>query len=295
MKAVSHVLCTLAISALALSGCSEIRARKLAREGNQLYREGEYAAAIQKYDASESLYPELAVVALNKGIACRQQMVPGAKTPENERAVECALKSFDRLGKLNPADERAEPLFVQTLFDADRYPTLEARYKGQIARNPKDLAALNALIQVYSRWERWDEALAEMVRRSELQSNDAEAQYAVGAFIWSRLFQRGGGADKSGFDPRVEPKQPEPIFNVGDVVGTQRVALADKGIGFLEKALQLRPHYREAMTYMNLLYRQKSFAYFAKPEEWQKCIDTAESWRKKALEEGHEAPHPAAP
>ena len=38
------------------------------------------------------------------------------------------------------------------------------------------------------------------------------------------------------------------------------------------------------MTYMNLLYRQKSFAYFDKPEEWQKAIDSAEMWRKKAME-----------
>jgi tetratricopeptide (TPR) repeat protein len=294
MKALSRVLCTLVISAVALSGCAEVRARKLAREGNQLYRDGNYEGAVQKYEQSEALYPELAVVALNKGITCRQQMVPGAKTPENERAVRCALNAFDRLGKLDQKDERAEPLFVQTLFDADRYADLEARYKAQIAANPKDLAALNALIQVYSRWERWDDALAQLVRRSELQSGDAEAQYAVGAFIWSRLFQRGGGADKSTFDPRVEPKQPTPIFNVGDVVGTQRIALADKGISFLEKALQLRPNYREAMTYMNLLYRQKSFAYFEKPEEWQKCIDAAESWRKKAME-GHEPPKPAVP
>jgi tetratricopeptide (TPR) repeat protein len=294
MKAISHVLCTLAVSALTLSGCAEVRARKLAREGNQLYRDGEYAAAVQKFEQSEQLYPDLPVVALNKGIACRQQMVPGADTPENTRAVQCAVKAFQRLGQLNPEDERADPLLVQTLFDGDRYPDLEARYKAQLAANPKDLAALNGLIQVYSRWERWDDALAQMIRRSELQSHDAEAQYAVGAFIWSRLFQRGGGADKSGFDPRVEPKQPTPIFNVGDVMGAQRVALADKGISFLEKALQLRPTYREAMTYMNLLYRQKSFAYFERPEEWQKCIDAAESWRKKALE-GHEPPKPAAP
>jgi hypothetical protein len=48
------------------------------------------------------------------------------------------------------------------------------------------------------------------------------------------------------------------------------------------------------MTYMNLLYRQKSFAYFDKPEEWQKAIDSAEMWRKKAME-GHTPPAAPAP
>lgn len=294
MKAVSHLLCTLAVFGFALTGCAEVRARKLAREGNQLYRDGEYAAAVEKYEASKALYPELAVVALNQGIACRQQMVPGAKTPENERAARCAIEAFTRLAKLNPEDERAEPLLVQTLFDADRFAELESRYKAALAKNPKDPAALNGLIQVYSRWERWDDALAQVVRRAELQSKDAEAQYAVGAFIWSRLFQRGGGADKSAFDPRVEPKQTPPLWSAGDVFGNKRVALADQGISYLEKAIALRPTYREAMTYLNLLYRQKSFAYFEKPDEWQKCIDAAEMWRKKALE-GSEPPKPATP
>jgi tetratricopeptide (TPR) repeat protein len=295
MKSVSHVLLsTLMLSALVLSGCAEVRARKQAREANQLYRDGEYAAAVAKYSSSEALYPDLAVVALNKGIACRQMMVPGAKTAESERAVRCAVEAFERLKRLSPEDARAEQLLIQTLFDADRFADLEARYRAALAANPRDPAAMNGLIQVYSRWDRWDDALKQMIRRAELHSSDAEAQYAVGAFIWSRLFQQGGGADKSAFDPRIEPKQLPPAFSLSDVMGAKRVELADQGIAFLEKALALRPNYREAMTYMNLLYRQKSFAYLERPEDWQKCIDAAESWRKKALE-GHEAPKPPAP
>ena len=40
--------------------------------------------------------------------------------------------------------------------------------EAQIAANPKDLAALNALIQVYSRWERWDDALADSLAAMNL-------------------------------------------------------------------------------------------------------------------------------
>lgn len=308
----------LVLTLLVACGCAEVRARKVARDGNALYRDGEYAAAVEKYQRSEDLYPDLAVVALNKGLACRQMLLPGAKTKENDKAADCALRSFERLAKLSPDDARADQLYVQTLFDADRYPELEARYKKQLAEKSNDIGALNGLIQVYTRWDKWNDALGSIVRRADVESKDAEAQYAVGAFIWTRLFTLGGGADKSAYDPRVEaaaqpepkskkgkkgkkkpepePPKPEkqaPAFNVGDVYGAQRIALADRGISFLEKALAIRPTYREAMTYMNLLYRQKSFAYFDKPEEWQKAIDSAEMWRKKAME-GH-TPPPAAP
>jgi tetratricopeptide (TPR) repeat protein len=306
----------LVLTLLVACGCAEVRARKVARDGNALYRDGEYAAAVEKYQQSEELYPDLAVVALNQGLACRQMLLPGAKTKENDKAADCALRAFDRLAKLSPEDARADQLYVQTLFDADRYAELEARYKKQLAAKPNDIGALNGLIQVYTRWDKWNDALETIVRRADIESKDAEAQYAVGAFIWTRLFTLGGGADKSAYDPRVEtapepkakkakkgrkaepePPKPEkqaPAFNVGDVYGAQRVALADRGISFLERALAIRPTYREAMTYMNLLYRQKSFAYFDKPDEWQKAIDSAELWRKKAME-GQTAPAAPAP
>ncbi len=307
----------LVLTLLVACGCAEVRARKVARDGNALYREGEYAAAVEKYAQSEELYPDLAVVALNKGLACRQMLLPGAKTKENDKAADCALRAFERLAKLNPEDARADQLYVQTLFDGDRYQELETRYKKQLAEKPNDIGALNGLIQVYTRWDKWNAALETIIRRADVQSNDAEAQYAVGAFIWTRLFTLGGGADKSAYDPRVEAVAPEPkrqgrrgkkkaepeppkpekqapAFNVGDIYGAQRIALADRGISFLEKALAIRPTYREAMTYMNLLYRQKSFAYFDKPQEWQKAIDAAEIWRKKAME-GHTQPAAPAP
>lgn len=306
----------LVLTLLVACGCAEVRARKVARDGNALYREGEYAAAVEKYAQSEELYPDLAVVALNKGLACRQMLLPGAKTKENDKAADCALRAFERLAKLSPEDARADQLYVQTLFDADRYQELETRYKKQLAEKPNDIGALNGLIQVYTRWDKWNAALETIIRRADVESKDAEAQYAVGAFIWTRLFTLGGGADKSAYDPRVEavapeskrkgrgkkkaepePPKPEkqaPAFNVGDIYGAQRIALADRGISFLEKALAIRPTYREAMTYMNLLYRQKSFAYFDKPQEWQKAIDAAEVWRKKAME-GHTPPAAPAP
>jgi tetratricopeptide (TPR) repeat protein len=286
MKALSPMVRALALCGLigSLSGCSELSARRHAREGNRLFRDGDFAAAVREYEQSEELYAGIAAVALNKGLACRQLMIPGAKTAANERATDCALKSFSRLKELQRDDPRAEQLYLQTLFDADRFQALEARYRKQVAAKPDDLAAVNALIQVYSRWNRWRDALHWTRQRATLQASDAEAQYGAGVFIYNLLFQKGGGTDKSSFDPRPLAKDPKPppVFAPGDIIGSERVALADEGIKYLEKALALRPKYPEALAYLSLTNRQKSFAFFDDPDEWQKIVDTAEGWRRRA-------------
>jgi hypothetical protein len=66
-------------------------------------------------------------------------------------------------------------------------------------------------------------------------------------------------------------------------MGTRRIELSDLGIRYLERALGQRSKYHEAMTYLNLLYRQKSYAYFDDPDQWQKCVDKAVEWRDQTL------------
>jgi tetratricopeptide (TPR) repeat protein len=297
MNALTELARNLVIVALAVAscGCSELRARQLAREGNRHFRDGDYSAAIQAYAAAQQLHP-LPVVAFNQGLACRQLMLPGAKTPENERAVQCALSAFSQLKRLRPTDPRAEPLYQQTLFDADRFERLAQIYTAQLRGKPDDPVALNALAHVYLRWGRWDDALHWTIERAQRSPADAEAHYAVGVLIYSRLFEKGGGPDQSSFDPRPQgsgSKLPPPIVS-GDIAGQARAQLAELGISHLKRALELRPTYADALIYLGLLYRQKSFAYFDRPLEWQAAVDAAENYRKQAIEL-HVVPPPARP
>ncbi len=56
-----------------------------------------------------------------------------------------------------------------------------------------------------------------------------------------------------------------------------------QAIAHLEKAVALRPHYADAMTYLGLVWRQKSFGLFAEPAAWQQAVDRANEWQKRAL------------
>jgi tetratricopeptide (TPR) repeat protein len=285
------------------SGCSELQARRHARAGNAHYLDGDYAGAVREYDAADERYPGLFVVALNKGLACRQMMNAGSHTPEQKRAVDCALAAFSKMKELQPKDPRGDQLYVQTLFDGERYDTLISMYEEQLKADPKNLAAINGLISVHSKADHWTDSLRWTARRADVDEKDAEAQYAVGAMIFNRLFQK-GGSDKGSFDPHPDDSNPKhpvyptpPAFNVGDVMGAERVKLADFGLAYLQRALQLRPTYPEAMVFSGLLYRQKALAYLDNPDSWDVCIKSAEEWRQKAQQltnPGAASPPPSA-
>lgn len=279
---------TLVLVGLASLGCTELRARQHAREGNRLYQAGQYTLAIQEYDKAQALYPDLVPVVLNKGLACRQLLIPGGQSKAQQRTVDCALEAFARLQQLKPDDPRGKQLYVQTLFDADRFSDLEAMYLENLKKNPDDGKSIHGLIQVYVRSERWQEALKWTLERARLESSDPEAHYAVGVLIHDRLFQKGGSGANASFDPRLGPEsnQPPPQFAAEDLQGAERVRLADVGLSHLDRALAIRPGFGEAMAYKNLLHRQKAIAFWNEPERWQEQMKAAESWRQRSLVQG---------
>ncbi len=307
--------------ALLATGCSELQARHHARAGNNKYLEGDYAGAVREYEIAEQKYSDLPVVALNKGLACRQMMAPGSKSAEQQRAVDCATGSFLKMKELAPEDPRGDRLYIQTLFDGDRFDKLVEIYEAQVKADPKNMAAINGLISVHSKADHWNEALRWAMTRADIDDKDAEEQYAVGAMVFQRLYQK-GGMDKAGYDPRPDPNEapppppkpskrrgrkhakaePPPLptkmpppFTVGDIVGNERVRLADIGLKYLQRAIDLRPNYREAIGFISMIYRQKSFAYLEKPAEWEPLVNLANEWLAKANAMGNPSASPPPP
>jgi tetratricopeptide (TPR) repeat protein len=290
---------TLSLCFLFTSGCAELRGRRSVREGNAHYKELRYTQAVEAYERAERFLPNFPTLWLNKGIACRQLLTPGLKTPENDSAAKCAIDAFTKLRQLRPDDPRGEQLYLQTLFDADRFDDLSSFYSDRLRKNSADLEAVNGLIQVYSKSNRLDDTLQWYRRKADLQPDDAEAQYAVGVYIWQQLFLKGGSGDKATYDPRPNPDKPKdkkdkkdkskevsgpPPFSVGDVVGRQRIEMSDTAYGYLQKAVAVRPKYVEAMVYLNLVQRQKAIAFFNEPAKWEACVNEALKWQKQVTD-----------
>jgi tetratricopeptide (TPR) repeat protein len=308
-------LVALASAGALLGGCSEVRGRKLMQDANDLYKKGRYAEAVAVYEQAEALVPTLPELWLNKGTTCRQLIVPGSKDPQTRRAVACALTAFKRLGQLRPGDARADQLTIETMFDAEDLHGLEVLFLERNRAKPDDVDVVRGLQQVYYKWGKWAQALEWCKRVAAIRRNDAEAFYGVGTFTWQILSEKGGGPEMAAYDPRprlppdaaaaeipaatksvkgkVKPAPatpaptlpvapPAPVPGPGALSGPLRAELAGDGIRFLEEAVRLRPKYPEAMTYLALLYRQKSFSFFGELPEWQAAIDRSNEWQKRA-------------
>jgi tetratricopeptide (TPR) repeat protein len=298
--------------ALLVVGCGEVKGRKLVQDANDLYKKGRYAEAVALFGQAETLVPNLPELWLNKGYTCRQLIAPGAQDPTSRAAVACALAAFKRLGELRPRDARADALTIETMFDAGDLHGLEVLFLERNRRAPDDVDVVRGLQQVYYKGGKWPQALTWSKRAAALRANDAEAQYGVGTFIWQVLSARGGGAEMAAYDPRprlpppdaeiaaatpdvktkvkgkkpaAEPvpvAPPAPMVAANDITGAARAELAEEGIRYLQRALALRPRYAEAMTYVGLLYRQKSFAFFGEIPKWQAAVDQSNEWQKRA-------------
>jgi tetratricopeptide (TPR) repeat protein len=287
-----YSICVSASIVLLLGGCTQVRGRKRIQEANELYRRGKYAEAVTLYEEAETLVPELPTLWLNKGYTCRQLIAPGGKDAESRRAAACALAAFRRLGEIAPHDPRAAELTLATWSDIEDFPALETAFLGRIRNAPDDVDVVHGLQDVYTRWGKWPESLRWSKRAAALRPDDAEAQYGVGTLVWQILSAHGGGSEMASYDPwphsapgpGKSPAAPSPpVTALNDVTGALRAELADQGIAYLAKALARRPHYPEAMTYASLLWRQKSFAFFADPIAWQGAVDDADAWQQKAL------------
>ena len=278
-----------ALAIVLLPACTQVRGRKRIQEANELYRRGRYAEAVTLYKEAEPLVPGPADALAERGLhlpPADRARRPGSGEP---RAAACALAAFRRLAEVAPKDPRAAELTLQTWFDVQDYPRWRPRFLERRRQAPDDLEAVHGLQDVYFKWGKWPQALEWSKRAAALRPDDAEAQYGVGTFVWQILSAHGGGTQLAGYSPWPEVAGASgsmtlapPAAAPGDITGEARVALADQGIAYLEKAIARRPRYPEAMTYLALLWRQKSFAFFADPIAWQGAVDEADSWQQRA-------------
>jgi tetratricopeptide (TPR) repeat protein len=248
------------------TGCDDIRARKLVKEGNDLYRKGEFQEAIKLYDEAALLKPDLAKVYVNRAYAYQQMFAPGDTSKQNMERAEGLITSVKKAREFQPEREDLRNLLIQVWIDAKKYDDALAFFKLILDKDPKNLEAIQTIGVIYSKWGKFDEALTWYKKRTEIQPNHPEAFYAVGTLIWEKLH-----ADSQNGPDKLTIPKPE------------RLKLCDDAIAQLKKSLELNPKYIDAMTYMNLTLREKAISEESL-EKGQVDVKEADEWMKKALE-----------
>jgi tetratricopeptide (TPR) repeat protein len=176
----------------------------------------------------------------------RQQYIPGADTPDNNKMAEQAIE----------------------------------QYKEVLKRDPKNINSVKGIAYLYLQMKRFDDAKSYYRKATELDPNDPEPYYSVAVIDWTQSYQpRMDERAKLGLKPEESLKDKK----VCTALRAKNGQFIQDGITALNKALQLRPDYDDAMAYMNLLYREKADLECDDPAARAADLKTADDWVDKTM------------
>ena len=253
MKTSIRVLALLGVFAVLLSaaGCDKLRARDSLNKGVQAYKNAKYEEAIDKFQQAVQLDPTLLNARLYLATAYAQQYIPGADTPENNKMGDQAIE----------------------------------QYKEVLNRDPKNINSVKGIAYLYLQMKKFDDAKAYYRKAINADPNDPEPYYSVAVIDWTQSYQ-----------PRMEERaklglKPDEPLNIKDKnqkkvcedLRTKNSGNIQDGIDNLNKALQLRPDYDDAMAYMNLMYRERADLQCDDPAARAADFKTADEWVDKTM------------
>ncbi len=231
MKHSLRMLALVAVGAILLStaGCDRLKARDQLNKGVASYKNARYEEAINHFQQAVTLDPHLLNARLYLATALANQYIPGVDAEDNNRIAQQAIDEFKKVLDTHPARDL-------------------------------QITSLKGIASLYFNMKKLDQAKEYNHKVADMDPNDPEAFYSIGVIDWTQTYQ-----------PRMEEraklgmKPEEPLSakdknqkKVCEDLKQKNWANIQDGIDSLNKALQLRPDYDDAMAYMNLMYREKA-------------------------------------
>jgi tetratricopeptide (TPR) repeat protein len=237
----------IAMAVLSTAGCSKLRARDHLNKGVQAFKSTHYEDAINHFQQAIQLDPTLVNARLYLATAYATQYIPGADVPDNNQIGQQAIDQF----------------------------------KAVLEQDPKNVASVKGIASLYYNMKKLNEAKDYHRKVSELDPNDPESYYSIGVIDWAQAYQNVGEAKgKEGLKSDDDiTKDKKLCFQLK----SQNESLVQDGITSLNKALQLRPDYDDAMAYLNLLYRRKGDMECGDPAARAADLKTADEWVDKTM------------
>ena len=251
-------LLTLAAATLALFfsvGCDKLRARDQLNKGVTAYKNAKYEEAIDHFQQSVAYDPSLINAKMYLATAFAQQYIPGADTPDNNKMAEQAVEQYKHVLEMKNA------------------------VRDQRVNAAKGIASL------YYNMKKFDEAKKYNHMVSDLDPNDPDPYYSIGVIDWAVCYQpRMEERAKLGLKPdeNLNPKNKDQKKTCEELKVKNGPAIQE-GIDGLQKAIQLRPDYDDAMAYLNLMYRERADVECDDLNARQEDLKNADHWVDQTL------------
>ena len=250
----------LLLAVAALAGCDKIKSKQATKRGNEFLKAAQYQAALAEYEEALRLDPKETKLHKHIGIAYMGMYQPGSKHPKDLEFAQKAIDNLKQYAEAYPQDTKALEYLVSMYLNTERYDDAIAFYQDELLkRNPRDAKAMQSLAMLYFKKGDFDNGVNWLKKRLEVEGNNPEVYYLIGVQAWDRS------------------------YNFPDLDPALRAKIVDDGLQALNKAVELKPDYFEAVSYINLLYREKA-KMEADPAKKQEYTDTANKYLQQALE-----------
>src|SRR4026209_1133437 len=202
-------------------------------------------------------------------LQARDNLVKGM-TAFKEGKYDKAAALFDTAAKLDPDLTNAQ-LYLATAYAQQFTPDVPSEENHKYAMNaiqtfekvlekePKNTNAIGGLAGLYQDLKELNKSREYYKKQTEIEPDNAVPFYAVASTDWYMMRDRSH-----------------------PVTDEEKAALVAVDMEYVEKALEKNPQYQEAMTYKNLLLRDKA-ALTKDPAEAKRLLDEANVWFDKAL------------
>jgi tetratricopeptide (TPR) repeat protein len=280
MRALSGASLAVAILALSAVGCSrvgQLQAMKSFKAANQAYQQQDYKKASGLYEEAVAADPNLSQAYFFLGNSYDQQFKPSRKgEAANDalltKAVENYQTAADKLA-LSPSadDKKLGKLSLEYLVSAYGPDKLNDPAKAEpvvqkmIQLEPGEPSNYFALAKIYEDAGAYAEAEQMLIKAKEAKPNDPSVYMQLAGY-YNRQNEFDKTIDALTQRAAVEPNNPEAFFTISTyywdnaqrnfrLKDNEKREQAAKGIEAVDKALQIKPDYMEALVYKGLLLR----------------------------------------
>jgi tetratricopeptide (TPR) repeat protein len=229
---------------------------------------------MRKFITFSGLALLLLTVSSCQKLQARDNLTKGIRAFKDQK-YDKAAEFFSKANELDPDLTNAE-LYLATAYAQQAQfidPSLTAdesqkfanqsiqTFENVLKKDSKNASAVAGLAGLYQGLKNFEKSREYYKKQTEIEPNNAVPYYAIASTNWIMIRDRNN-----------------------PLTDEQKAVTADEGLQYVDKALEKNPEYQEAMTYKNLLLREKA-ALVKDPNEAKRLVDEANVWFQKALDQ----------
>jgi tetratricopeptide (TPR) repeat protein len=241
-----------------VSGCNKIKARQEIKKGNEFFKATQYQAALANYQEAMRLDPGEARLHKFVGETYMALYQPGSKHPKDLEFANKSIQELQTYLKEYPNDKKVREFLVSMYLAVERYDDAIAFYQDLLKNNPNDVKAMGSISSMYFKKGDFFQGVEWQKKRAAVEPENTEPWVMIGVQAWDRSYHY----------PDVDP--------------ATRARIVDEGMNALDRALKKNQENFDALTYMNLLWREKA-KLETEDAKKQEDIATADKYREQAL------------